>query len=66
MMQDVMSCGLVAITMGNNIIEAAEVCLFFQSLKGGCLLWATALLAAGQSGAINNNLYWSIHYGWLS
>ena len=33
-------------------VGLTNFCLFFQSLKGGCLLWATALLAAGQSGAI--------------
>ena len=33
-------------------VGITDFCLYFQSLKGGCLLWAIALLAAGQSGAI--------------
>ena len=33
-------------------VGLTNFCTYFQSLKGGCLLWAIALLAAGQSGAI--------------
>mmetsp|Transcript_13525 Transcript_13525/g.27469 ORF Transcript_13525/g.27469 Transcript_13525/m.27469 type:complete len:520 (-) Transcript_13525:25-1584(-) len=33
-------------------VGITDFCSYFQSLKGGCLLWAIALLAAGQSGAI--------------
>ena len=33
-------------------VGLTDFCTYFQSLKGGCLLWAIALLAAGQSGAI--------------
>lgn len=33
-------------------VGLTDFCSYFQSLKGGCLLWAIALLAAGQSGAI--------------
>ena len=33
-------------------VGISDFCSYFQSLKGGCLLWAIALLAAGQSGAI--------------
>ena len=37
---------------GASSVGLTNFCTYFQSLKGGCLLWATALLAAGQSGAI--------------
>ncbi|KAL3823308.1 hypothetical protein ACHAXA_010443 [Cyclostephanos tholiformis] len=37
---------------GASSVGLTNFCAYFQSLKGGCLLWATALLAAGQSGAI--------------
>ncbi|KAL7550769.1 hypothetical protein ACHAWF_013990 [Thalassiosira exigua] len=33
-------------------VGLTDFCTYFQNLKGGCLLWAIALLAAGQSGAI--------------
>jgi NRAMP (natural resistance-associated macrophage protein)-like metal ion transporter len=33
-------------------VGLTDFCSYFQSLKGGCLLWAIALLAAGQSSAI--------------
>ena len=33
-------------------VGLTNFCTYFSSLKGGCLLWAIALLAAGQSGAI--------------
>mmetsp|Transcript_21641 Transcript_21641/g.47058 ORF Transcript_21641/g.47058 Transcript_21641/m.47058 type:complete len:555 (+) Transcript_21641:220-1884(+) len=33
-------------------VGLTDFCTYFQNLKGGCLLWAVALLAAGQSGAI--------------
>lgn len=35
-----------------SIVGLTDFCTYFQNLKGGCLLWAIALLAAGQSGAI--------------
>lgn len=35
-----------------SAVGLTDFCTYFQSLKGGCLLWAIALLAAGQSGAI--------------
>lgn len=37
---------------GASSVGLTNFCTYFQSLRGGCLLWATALLAAGQSGAI--------------
>mmetsp|Transcript_31370 Transcript_31370/g.66025 ORF Transcript_31370/g.66025 Transcript_31370/m.66025 type:complete len:533 (-) Transcript_31370:1220-2818(-) len=33
-------------------VGLTDFCTYFQNLKGGCLLWSIALLAAGQSGAI--------------
>ena len=33
-------------------VGLTDFCTYFMNLKGGCLLWAIALLAAGQSGAI--------------
>jgi NRAMP (natural resistance-associated macrophage protein)-like metal ion transporter len=33
-------------------VGLTDFCTYFQSLKGGCLLWGVALLAAGQSSAI--------------
>jgi NRAMP (natural resistance-associated macrophage protein)-like metal ion transporter len=39
-------------TDGADQVGITDFCTYFQSLKGGCLLWAIALLAAGQSGAI--------------
>ena len=33
-------------------VGLTDFCTYFQSLKGGCLLWGIALLAAGQSSAI--------------
>ncbi len=33
-------------------VGLSDFCFYFQSLKGGCLLWGVALLAAGQSSAI--------------
>jgi hypothetical protein len=33
-------------------VGITDFCFYFQNMKGGCLLWAIALLAAGQSGAI--------------
>ncbi|KAL7539411.1 hypothetical protein ACHAXR_009264 [Thalassiosira sp. AJA248-18] len=33
-------------------VGLTDFCTYFQTLKGGCLLWSIALLAAGQSGAI--------------
>jgi len=33
-------------------VGLTDFCQYFKNLKGGCLLWAIALLAAGQSGAI--------------
>jgi len=33
-------------------VGLTDFCNYFQSLPNGCLLWAVALLAAGQSGAI--------------
>jgi NRAMP (natural resistance-associated macrophage protein)-like metal ion transporter len=33
-------------------VGLTDFCLYFQNMKGGCFLWAIALLAAGQSGAI--------------
>ena len=35
-----------------SAVGLTDFCTYFQNLKGGCLLWAIALLAAGQSGAI--------------
>ncbi|KAL9189512.1 hypothetical protein ACHAXT_009187 [Thalassiosira profunda] len=35
-----------------SAVGLTDFCEYFQSLPGGCLLWAIALLAAGQSGAI--------------
>ena len=37
---------------GASAVGLTDFCTYFQTLRGGCLLWATALLAAGQSGAI--------------
>lgn len=39
-------------TENASVVGLTDFCTYFQSLKGGCLLWAIALLAAGQSGAI--------------
>jgi Mn2+/Fe2+ NRAMP family transporter len=39
-------------TENAELVGLTDFCFYFQSLKGGCLLWAIALLAAGQSGAI--------------
>lgn len=33
-------------------VGITDFCTYFQGMKGGCFLWAIALLAAGQSGAI--------------
>jgi NRAMP (natural resistance-associated macrophage protein)-like metal ion transporter len=33
-------------------VGLTDFCTYFQSLKGGCILWGVALLAAGQSSAI--------------
>jgi NRAMP (natural resistance-associated macrophage protein)-like metal ion transporter len=33
-------------------VGLTDFCTYFQKLKGGCLLWGIALLAAGQSSAI--------------
>jgi NRAMP (natural resistance-associated macrophage protein)-like metal ion transporter len=33
-------------------VGLTDFCTYFQSLKGGCVMWAIALLASGQSGAI--------------
>lgn len=33
-------------------VGLTDFCTYFQGLKGGCLLWGIALLAAGQSSAI--------------
>jgi len=33
-------------------VGITDFCNYFQYLKGGCLMWAVTLLAAGQSGAI--------------
>ena len=35
-----------------NMVGLTDFCSYFASLKGGCLLWGIALLAAGQSSAI--------------
>lgn len=39
-------------TPNASSVGLTDFCTYFQNLKGGCLLWAIALLAAGQSGAI--------------
>eukprot|EP00581_Thalassiosira_minuscula_P004428 CAMPEP_0183739322 /NCGR_PEP_ID=MMETSP0737-20130205/56773_1 /TAXON_ID=385413 /ORGANISM="Thalassiosira miniscula, Strain CCMP1093" /LENGTH=336 /DNA_ID=CAMNT_0025974093 /DNA_START=506 /DNA_END=1516 /DNA_ORIENTATION=- len=39
-------------TENASSVGLTDFCTYFQNLKGGCLLWAIALLAAGQSGAI--------------
>ena len=38
--------------VGAEEVGLTDFCTFFQSLKGGCILWGIALLAAGQSSAI--------------
>lgn len=37
---------------GAESVGLTDFCTYFQGLKGGCLLWGIALLAAGQSSAI--------------
>ena len=37
---------------GADKVGLTDFCTYFQSLKGGCVLWGIALLAAGQSSAI--------------
>lgn len=37
---------------GADEVGLSDFCNYFQSLKGGCVLWGVALLAAGQSSAI--------------
>jgi NRAMP (natural resistance-associated macrophage protein)-like metal ion transporter len=39
-------------SQGADTVGLTDFCTYFQSVKGGCLLWAIALLAAGQSSAI--------------
>jgi len=39
-------------TDGAALVGLTEFCNFFISLKAGCFLWATSLLASGQSSAI--------------
>ena len=39
-------------TENASSVGLTDFCTYFMNLKGGCLLWAIALLAAGQSGAI--------------
>ena len=38
--------------VGAEEVGLTDFCSYFQSLKGGCILWGIALLAAGQSSAI--------------
>lgn len=39
-------------TDGASSVGLTDFCSYFKTLKGGCILWAVALLAAGQSSAI--------------